>query len=207
MRPVRRAGFGAESVYTFNRAAVPLTFVATRILKAATEARTPSLRQAALKEEVLALHEQFRQPLFRYLLAFGLSPADVEEVIQETFLALMRHLIDRKPRHNLRAWLFRVAHNQALKQRSRTDGHIAIDNLAEQFDGRLNPEQQLFETQRQTRLEAVVNALSPADHQCLALRVEGLRYRGIAEVLGVSLGSVATSLKRSLAKLAEVYRR
>ena len=55
--------------------------------------------------------------------------------------------------------------------------------------------------QRQSRLRSVVAALSEQDRCCLHLRAEGLRYREIAEVLGISLGSVAASLGRSLERL------
>jgi RNA polymerase sigma-70 factor (ECF subfamily) len=51
------------------------------------------------------------------------------------------------------------------------------------------------------QLLAVVNALPQQDHACLSLRAEGLRYREIADVLGISLGSVAASLEKSLARL------
>jgi RNA polymerase sigma-70 factor (ECF subfamily) len=37
---------------------------------------------------------------------------------------------------------------------------------------------------------------------CLYLRAEGLRYREIAEILDMSLGSVANCLERSLARIA-----
>jgi RNA polymerase sigma-70 factor (ECF subfamily) len=50
-------------------------------------------------------------------------------------------------------------------------------------------------------LLAVVATLPEADRSCLSLRAEGLRYREIAAVLGISLGSVSISLKRSLARL------
>jgi hypothetical protein len=39
------------------------------------------------------------------------------------------------------------------------------------------------------------------------LRAEGLRYREIAEVLGISLGAVANSLERSITRLARAYQR
>ena len=51
------------------------------------------------------------------------------------------------------------------------------------------------------RLLAVVKALPEQDRRCLALRAEGLRYRQIAEVLGMSLGGVANSLERSLERI------
>ena len=72
-----------------------------------------------LAGEVTELFEQLRNPLFRYLLSLGLSTQDGEEVIQEAFLALFQHLKSGKPRDNLRGWIFRVGHNQALKLRRR----------------------------------------------------------------------------------------
>jgi RNA polymerase sigma-70 factor (ECF subfamily) len=69
-------------------------------------------------------------------------------------------------------------------------------------DSALNPEEQAAAAQRQTRLESIVRALPEQDRCCLALRAEGLRYREIAEILGVSLGSVSGSLARSLGRLA-----
>jgi RNA polymerase sigma-70 factor (ECF subfamily) len=56
--------------------------------------------------------------------------------------------------------------------------------------------------ERQQRLLAVVRAMPEQDQCCLSLRAEGLRYRNIAEILGISLGSVANSLERSLSRLA-----
>jgi len=49
--------------------------------------------------------------------------------------------------------------------------------------------------------------LPEEDRRCLVLRAEGLRYREIASVLEISLGSVALSLERSLTRLARVVQR
>ena len=156
--------------------------------------------------EVIELFEQFRDPLLRYTLSFGISVHDAEEVVQEVFLSLFRHLQLRRSRKNLRGWIFRVAHNLALKQlyanqrvHARTTSEWTIAN--EQFDPTPDPEEQLSSTQKRQLLLAVVHALPEADQGCLRLRAEGLRYREIAAVLGMSLGSVSISLTRSLARL------
>src|SRR5262245_26148040 len=81
---------------------------------AAEEAPTGNTR---LEQEVVGLFDEFRGPLLRYLLSLGLPVHDGEEIIQETFLALFRHLRAGKDRRNLRGWLFRVAHNLGLKRR------------------------------------------------------------------------------------------
>jgi RNA polymerase sigma-70 factor (ECF subfamily) len=156
--------------------------------------------------EVISLFDQFRHPLLRYVLSFGLSVHDAEEVAQEVFLALFRHLQRGKSRRNLRGWIFRVAHNLALKQRAANKKlHAALDDDATVVQAKLdatpNPEEQMTSGQTLQRLRTVLRALPEQDRCCLALRAEGLRYREIAATLGLSLGSVSFSLTRSLARL------
>ncbi len=165
-----------------------------------------SAKPSEIECEVMNLFEQFRNPLLRYALSFGISVHDAEEVTQEVFLSLFRHLQLRRSRTNLRGWIFRVAHNLALKQRyanQKSCDTTASDwKIAEgQFDPSPNPEEQVSSAQRRRRLLAVVHALEEADQGCLRLRAEGLRYREIAAVLGISLGAVSISLTRSLGRL------
>jgi RNA polymerase sigma-70 factor (ECF subfamily) len=156
-------------------------------------------------EEVIALFGSLRRPLMRYTLTLGLAVCDGEEIIQETFLALFKHLKSGKSRENLPGWVFRVCHNLSLKQIEKTrvsqTGIVdEIDWLNQLANNLPNPEEQLLQTQRHNRLQSVLRALPEQDRCCIALRAEGLRYREIAEILGISLGSVAASLTRSLSK-------
>jgi RNA polymerase sigma-70 factor (ECF subfamily) len=147
----------------------------------------------------------------RYLSSFGLAFPDAEEVIQEVFLALFQHLRQGKPRDNLRGWLFRVAHNLALRRRTRTHrdslarAEAGVETLA--IDPGPNPEVRVVEGQTQRRLMAVVRALPEQDRRCLSLRAEGLRYREIAAVLDMSLGAVSLSVTRSLMRIARAAER
>jgi RNA polymerase sigma-70 factor (ECF subfamily) len=159
-----------------------------------------------LEDEIIHLFDEFRSRLLRYALSFGLSVHDGEEIIQDVFLSLYRHLQLGRSRKNLRGWLFRVVHNLALKQR--LAAHRVRETLysegslmEKQVDLAPNPEEQLAAAQRHDRLRAVLQALPERDQSCLHLRAEGLRYREIADVLGMSLGAVSISLTRSLARL------
>ena len=71
----------------------------------------------------------------------------------------------------------------------------------------LNPEEELANDRKQRQFSSILQALPEQDRRCLYLRAEGLRYREIAEVLGMSLGSVAASLARSLARFQRVDQR
>ena len=157
-------------------------------------------------EETVELFERHRSGLLRYLLSFGLTVEDGEEIVQEVFLALFGHLRRGKPRANLDGWVFRVAHNLALKKRTLLRRETAAD-AQERVDAALDPEALMEAVQRQDRLLAVMRVLPETDRLCLALRAEGLRYREIAGVLGISLGGVANSLERSLTRLARADRR
>ena len=165
-----------------------------------------SARFSEIQCEVVSLFDEFRGPVLRYVVSFGISMHDGEEVTQEVFLALFRRLRLSRGRQNLRGWIFRVAHNLALKQRHEnhrrckaTESDWAI--AENQFDPSPNPEDEASFTQKRQRLLTVLHALPKGDQCCLRLRAEGLRYREIAEVLGISLGTVSMSLTRSLARL------
>jgi RNA polymerase sigma-70 factor (ECF subfamily) len=174
-------------------------------LSAAGTATTP-VRSTRLEEEVVALFDQFRAPVLRYLLSLRIPVPDAEEIVQEVFLLLFQHLRQGKPGTNLPGWVFKVAHNLAMNHRSwmrrRSDYLSEVPELAEVPGGLApGPEERLAIIERQQRLLAVVRAMPEKDQCCLSLRAEGLPYRDIAEVLGVSLGSVANSLARSLSRL------
>ena len=170
-------------------------------------------KPSPLEQEVVDLFDRLRVRLLRYTFGFGLSVQDSEEIVQEVFLSLFQHLQRGKSRENLQGWVFRVAHNLALKRRAAISsaGHLAGSGHDEDTDlfadPAPNPEDQTASNQTQRRLLAVFRALPEQDRQCLTLRAEGLRYREIGQALGVSLGAVSQSLSRSLARLTNAAER
>jgi len=163
-----------------------------------------------LEDEVVCLFDELGDRLLRYLMCLGMSPHDGEEIVQEAFLLLFQHLRQGKSRKNLRGWVFKVARNLAFKHlrknRERQKQMIPLDDALATSQSQVgsDPEQQACLRQRQQNLWSVVNALPERDQSCLFLRAEGFRYREIANILGISLGSVAASIARSLGKLTRV---
>lgn len=160
---------------------------------------------AEARRIVLLLFDAHRGGVRRYVRALGVSDRDGDDVVQEVFLALFDHVARGRDRSNLRGWIFRVAHNLALRHRAREGRRRRLLTL---FGPRRlveatppTPEDHYLQGQRQARLLAVVDALPARERRCLQLRAEGLRYREIARVLGISLGSVANTLARGLARL------
>jgi RNA polymerase sigma-70 factor (ECF subfamily) len=160
----------------------------------------------ALQSNVLALFDACGPILLRYVASFGLSAEETEDVVQDTFLALFRHLSLGRDQTNLRGWLFQVAHNLALKRREgnfrRLSNSAPYDGVTDQpIDPAADPEEQLMHRERGDRLRAVFRALPERERQCLSLRAEGLTYRDIAQALRVSLGAVSKAVSRALTRL------
>jgi RNA polymerase sigma-70 factor, ECF subfamily len=130
---------------------IELRFPATLVAGAPTA-------PVAVDEEVLALFDECGPGVRRYVASFNLGSATTEDVVQDVFLALFRHLSLGRPNTNLKGWLFQVAHNLALKQRQRTVKRGLIEGawdavFADQvLDDGLNPEERLAERQRRRQL-------------------------------------------------------
>lgn len=163
----------------------------------------PRQGELAIAQEVLSLFDRFQRPLLRYVRSFGLDSHDAEDVVQEVFLALYRHLLRERSRHNLPGWLFRVGHNLTLKQRRRRRWwRLPVEPAddARRADPAANPEERMADAERQERWMRVLQALPERDRQCVLLRAEGMTYRDIAAALDVSLGAVAKSMTRARAR-------
>src|SRR5438445_13643043 len=114
----------------------------------------PLSRFATGTSEATILYRELRKPLLRYLVCLGLTSDEAQDVVQDAFLNLQRHLTSHGAQENIRGWLFRVAHNQARNRQ--TSYHR---RFGEPLDGELDfladeatPEQRLVEKEKFRRL-------------------------------------------------------
>jgi RNA polymerase sigma-70 factor (ECF subfamily) len=155
--------------------------------------------------EVEQAYRETRGAVCAYLLYLGVPEGKAQEVTQEVFLRLYQTLRKGTPIENLRAWSFRVAHNLGLKVRSRERAFRSVSQNWERFaHPSESPESELLDRERKARVAAALEDLSQQQRNCLYLRSQGLRYREIAEVMGISPSTVNEFLRRAIARLAEV---
>jgi RNA polymerase sigma-70 factor (ECF subfamily) len=161
-----------------------------------------------LHEKVIWYFEQLRLPVFRYLLRRTHDAGRAEDLTQETFLRLCKHLQEERPLENPRAWLFTVAANLAIDVSRSENKFTDLDErtwkeIEDSRSGVLaDPETLLLQNERLDRLQMAVLNLTPLQRECLHLRAEGLRYREIAELLAISMSTVADAVRRATIKLA-----
>ena len=155
--------------------------------------------------EATDLYRELRKPLLRYLAGLGLSADEAQDVVQDAFLSLHKHLAADGSQANIRSWLFRVAHNRAqnLQQSYPQRMGEPLDPVFDAASNQATPEQAVLANEKFRRLNKAVRALNPQERECLMLRAEGLRYREIGEVLGIPTSTVADTVERAIRKLAE----
>jgi RNA polymerase sigma-70 factor, ECF subfamily len=155
--------------------------------------------------EATTLYRELRRPLLRYLICLGLSSDEAQDVVQDAFLGLHRHLAAGGDRENIRSWVFRVAHNRARNHQKRYDRRFSapLEAGLEAVIDEKTPERVMLEKEKFGRLDAAIRQLPEAERECLLLRAGGLRYREISDVLGVPTSTVADTVARAIRKLAE----
>src|SRR5258708_14549050 len=164
-----------------------------------------------LSERVHALCEQLHAPVFRYILRKTRDSGEAEDITQEPFLRLLRHLREDRLLDNPKAWLFTVANNLAIDA-GRDESHFkdldetAWKKIEESRPGlQTDPEERTLQRERLDGFHIAALNLTPSQRQCLHLRAEGLRYREIAGLLEISLSTVTDAVRRATLKLAREF--
>jgi RNA polymerase sigma-70 factor, ECF subfamily len=155
--------------------------------------------------EATTLYRELRKPLLRYLACLGLSADEAQDVVQDAFVSLHRHLASNGSLENIRGWLFRVAHNGARNRQLSYDRRFGkpLDPNIDPILDEATPEQVVLEKEKFRRLGKAILLLTESERECLLLRAGGLRYREIGEVLALPTSTVGETVERAIKKLAE----
>jgi RNA polymerase sigma-70 factor, ECF subfamily len=144
--------------------------------------------------------------------------AEASDVVQEIFLKVFRNIAGFKGEAALKTWIFRIAFSEILnrlrwwKRRHR----FATVSLDDQQNGSgagvahvmasssPTPEQVLQSKEQEAAIQQALGKLSGEHRSIIVLRdIEGFSYNEIADVLGVSIGTVKSRLARARADLKQ----
>jgi len=160
--------------------------------------------------------------LRRLARTFVRTDAVADDVVQETWLAVLRGIDRFEGRSSLRTWLFRILVNRARTRAVREartlpfsslgpddeDGAPAVDPDAFRDGGWITPpaepDAEVLAGELRGRLADIVDALPERERTVILLRdVAGLEGPEVAEALGVSEGNQRVILHRARSKVRE----
>jgi RNA polymerase sigma factor (sigma-70 family) len=146
------------------------------------------------------LYRRYSVELRRYFGRYESRRASAEDLVQETFVRVMRYGASYDPARPFRGWLFAIARNVGLGAGSAAADPEALDDLS--IASQDDPVRDHATREAIRALEAGLAALAERDRSVLVLsRVEGRSYREVARMLGVSEGAVKVRVFRALQRL------
>jgi RNA polymerase sigma-70 factor (ECF subfamily) len=158
-------------------------------------------------EEAFALHHR---TVFRAARSVVQDPGLAEDVTQETFLKLYKHMDAIADGEMLRPWLIRVAINVA---RNTVRGNIRANTRDESYvkeSGKTHFSSVEMDYEENAGVDEIRRALEKVKEplrSCLILKQQGLSYREIAESLELNESSIGTYVARARQEFARFYGR
>ena len=180
--------------------------------------------EAAFTTLVTRYHASLRRVARLYVA----TDAVAEEVVQETWLAVIEGLVRFEQRSTLKTWLFHILANKAKTRGAREQRVVPFATLGPPDDDERavssdrfrregdtwpghwaspprpweDPERRLASLEARAHLRAAIAALPPAQQAVLTLRaVEGLDAADVCELLNVSAGNQRVLLHRARARV------
>jgi RNA polymerase sigma factor (sigma-70 family) len=144
--------------------------------------------------------------LHRVVRAFATGD-DCHDLMQEVMIALWRAAPVFAGASASSTFVYRVAHNAALLWHRTERKHRRRVAIAGEIDWMIRPESGRARADTPARLEllyAAIRSLPPIDRSLILLSLDGLSYREIAEIHGLSESNVGARLTRLRKRLAEV---
>jgi RNA polymerase sigma-70 factor (ECF subfamily) len=134
--------------------------------------------------------------------AYTLTAEDGQDLAQEILLQVWRSLPQFRGQASATTWCYRVALNTALgwhrkERRRQTRQRPLPENL---------PAPEEHSTDLVDRLYAAIHRLPGTDAALVLLHLDGLSYRQMADVLGVSEGNIGVKLTRAKRALGELMK-
>ena len=159
---------------------------------------------------------RFQQPVYALALRLLDDQSEACDVVQEVFLKVFRNVGSFRGQSTLKTWIYRITVNEAHNARRWFFRHrraeVELDKNPEESrnwkeiipDRSRSPFDAAFDREQHIMIEAALNRINPIFREAVALRdISDLAYEEIAEILGVSLGTVKSRILRGREALRE----
>ena len=148
-------------------------------------------------------------PLYNHACWLAQDAIEAEDLVQETLAKALRAFDSFEQGTNFKAWIFRILRNTFLSSRTAIANARTVfledqPGALEAADSSLSPEAELIRLSDQASVRRALEQLAPHLREVLLLcDLEELKYREIAAILDVPIGTVMSRLARARQSLRE----
>lgn len=170
----------------------------------ATEPLRRSDPRALAEADVIRAYTEWHEELFGFLTSATRDRDVAEDLLQESFLQLIREMRAGRTPDNVRAWLYRVASNLVISRvRRRAVAGRWLSHLVQRESGEAADAAMLRE-ERRGDVERLLNHLRPDARVGLLLAAQGFSGAEVAATIGRSDGATRTLLCRARLQLRQL---
>jgi RNA polymerase sigma-70 factor (ECF subfamily) len=151
------------------------------------------MNQAERERKFEELFQRHKAPIQRLCFAWLNSSGEVEDLFQEIMSNVWNALPNFRGEAQIGTWLYRIAVNTALLHRRKWR---RVEPLPEVIDQSAGAHRNLEDRERLDALRRAIAVLPDQDRLIVTLLLEGLSYREIAEVTGLTVNYVGVKISR-----------
>ena len=155
------------------------------------------------------LFERYKKRLYGFFFSMTRDGAKSEDLVQNTFMRVLKYRRSYRSEYVFRVWLFQVARNIAYDSYKNQMDQEDISEWNERLDDESpNQEERLSRNEELMILEKALANIASDKREILTLsKIDGMRYKDISEVLGCTEGTVKAKVFRALKALKKEYER
>ncbi len=156
-----------------------------RAVRPASDERLAKRAAAGDERAFAAIYQRYRQDLYRFCLAIVRDPQDAQDALQNAMVKVLRALPGETRQIQLKPWLYRIAHNEAVETLRRRRDNAELDPEVVGSGG--DPSEAAATRERLRRLFADLAELPERQRSALVMReLSGLGFEEIAEAFDTS---------------------
>ena len=152
--------------------------------------------------------EHYQTPIIRYLYRLTGDSEVSRDLAQDTFLQSYRSILKTRSELSFKAWLYKIATNNARQYHRRRRVLSFVPFFDTERPGAPEPKAAPEHADERLAIEETLLQVSEEKRACIVLHfVEGLRYREIGEILGITEEAVRKRVARGSDDFRTAYRR
>ena len=162
-----------------------------------------------VSEIITALVAEYSTTLYRVAYSVTRNSAEAEDIVQETFLRVLKHQGKLDEIRDARVWLVRIAWNLSLDRKRRSKARPETEDIADLVrtlaSAERRADEEVISSQEHARVLALIDQLPEKERQALLLSaLEELSTSEIASICSTTESSIRSRIFRARRELAEL---
>ncbi|OYU81182.1 MAG: RNA polymerase subunit sigma-70 [Flavobacterium sp. BFFFF1] len=162
----------------------------------------PKTQNAAFE----VLLQQYQRPLYAHIRSIVLNHDDADDVLQNTFVKVFRHLQNFKGESKLFSWMYRIATNESItfiNNKAKKHRQTSEEFQQRQIE-RIKADDYFDGDEIQIKLQKAVALLPEKQQLVFKMKYyQDLKYEEISGILGTSVGALKASYFHAVKKIEE----